>query len=134
MSTEIEKSVGIEKSNDLEQLLTQPRWLGLGALLTALGASACCVGPLVLVSLGIGGAWVTNLTAMEAARPIFLIATLVLIGVAFWRLYRTPETCEVGAACASQSVRRNQRIVFWVGSAILIALLAFPWYAPLLIE
>ena len=28
-------------------------------------ASACCVGPLVLVSLGLGGAWVSTLTVLE---------------------------------------------------------------------
>ncbi|MCI0667581.1 MAG: hypothetical protein L0Y43_05960 [Methylococcaceae bacterium] len=134
MSTEIEKSAEIEKSSELEQLLKRPGWLGLGALLTALGASACCIGPLVLVSLGIGGAWVTNLTAMEAARPVFLIATLILIGLAFRKLYLVPDSCESGVACASEPVKRNQRILFWVGSAILIALLAFPWYAPYFIE
>lgn len=127
-------STEIEKSSELEQLLKRPGCLGLGALLTALGASACCIGPLVLVSLGIGGAWVTNLTAMEAARPVFLIATLILIGLAFRKLYLVPDACENGAACASESVKRNQRILFWVGSAILIALLAFPWYAPYFIE
>ncbi len=127
-------STEIETSSDIEKLFRRPGWLGLGAVLAAIGASACCIGPLVLVSLGIGGAWVTNLTAMEATRPVFLIATLIFIGLAFWKLYRVPDACETGEACASESVKRNQRIVFWVGSAILIALLAFPWYAPYLID
>lgn len=134
MSTEVKKSAGTETPGELEKRIQRPAWLGLGALLSALGASACCIGPLVLVSLGIGGAWVSNLVAMEAARPFFLIATLVLIGLAFRQLYLSPEACENGAACTSASVRRNQRIMFWVGSAMLIALLAFPWYAPLFIE
>ncbi|MGH8105891.1 MAG: mercuric transporter MerT family protein, partial [Arenimonas sp.] len=63
-------AIEIEKSSDIEKLFKGPGWFGLGALLAAIGASACCIGPLVLVSLGIGGAWVTNLTAMEAARPV----------------------------------------------------------------
>ncbi|HNB06198.1 MAG TPA: mercuric transporter MerT family protein, partial [Thauera aminoaromatica] len=33
--------------------------------LSAVGASLCCVAPLVLVTLGIGGAWVASLTAFE---------------------------------------------------------------------
>ncbi|MGH8498403.1 MAG: mercuric transporter MerT family protein [Methylococcales bacterium] len=121
-------------TSDIEKLFNRPGWLGLGALLAAIGASACCIGPLVLVSLGIGGAWMTNLTSMEAARPVFLIATLIFIGLAFRKLYLAPDACESGEVCASVAVTRNQRILFWVGCAILIALLAFPWYAPAFIE
>jgi mercuric ion transport protein len=29
-----------------------PSWLGIGAVLAAIGASVCCVGPLLLISLG----------------------------------------------------------------------------------
>lgn len=127
-------STEIEQSSDIQQLFKRPGWLGLGAVLTAIGASACCIGPLVLVSLGIGGAWISTLTSMEATRPIFLIATLVLIGLAFRKLYLVQDSCERGEACANDAVLRNQRILFWVGSAILVALLAFPWYAPYFIE
>lgn len=37
----------------------------VAAALAAVGASACCAGPLILLSLGIGGAWIGNLTALE---------------------------------------------------------------------
>lgn len=121
-------------SSDIEKNFKRPSWLGVGAVLAAIGASACCIGPLVLLSLGIGGAWMTALTSMEAVRPIFLIATLVFIGLAFRQLYLVPDPCEIGDACASVSVKHNQRIIFWVGSVILLALLAFPWYAPYFIE
>lgn len=121
-------------SSSTEKSFKQPGWLGIGAVLAAIGASACCIGPLVLLSLGIGGAWMTTLTSMEAVRPVFLIATLVFIGLAFRKLYLVPDHCETGEACASTTVQRNQRILFWVGSVLLIALLAFPWYAPYFIE
>lgn len=121
-------------STDTEKAFKRPGWFGVGALLAAIGASACCIGPLVLLSLGIGGAWMTTLTSMQAVRPLFLIATLVFIGLAFRKLYRVPDPCVTGEGCASASVKRNQRIIFWLGSVFLIALLAFPWYAPFLIE
>ncbi|MCS5583569.1 MAG: mercuric transporter MerT family protein [Pseudomonadales bacterium] len=121
-------------SSSTEKPFKRPGWFGVGAVLAAIGASACCIGPLVLLSLGIGGAWMTTLTSMEAVRPVFLIATLVFIGLAFRRLYLVPDYCETGDACASTAVRYNQRILFWVGSGFLIALLAFPWYAPYFIE
>lgn len=40
--------------------------LVVGAL-AAIGASVCCAGPLVLLMLGIGGAWVVSLTALVKA-------------------------------------------------------------------
>ncbi|HBN2488147.1 mercuric transporter MerT family protein, partial [Klebsiella oxytoca] len=39
---------------------------GLAAIL----ASACCLGPLVLIALGFSGAWIGNLTVLEPYRPI----------------------------------------------------------------
>jgi mercuric ion transport protein len=121
-------------STDIEKAFKRPGWFGVGAVLTAIGASVCCIGPLVLLSLGIGGAWVSTLTSMEAVRPFFLIATLVFIGLAFRKLFLLPDGCETGEACATPSVKRNQRVLFWVSSIFLIGLLAFPWYAPFFIE
>jgi len=37
---------------------------GLAALL----ASVCCIGPLLLIMLGVNGAWIGNLTALEPRR------------------------------------------------------------------
>jgi len=104
--------------------------LGIGAILAAIGASVCCVGPLLLLSLGIGGAWMSTLTSMQTVRPIFLILTLVFIGLGYRKLYLIPESCEEGEACASPEVKQKQRTTFWIGSGLIFLLLAFPWYAP----
>ncbi len=42
------------------------RWLATGGILATLGASSCCILPLVLFSLGVSGAWVGNLTTLSA--------------------------------------------------------------------
>jgi len=99
--------------------------------IAAIVASACCVGPLLLLTLGVGGAWISGLTALDPYRPIFIGGTLLFLGLAFRNLYLVPPTCEPGAACADPKTTRNQRILFWLVSAILLPLLAFPWYAPL---
>lgn len=101
--------------------------------LTAIGASACCVGPLVLLTMGIGGAWIANLTAWEPLRPWFMAATLVFLGLAFRRLYLQPQVCEPGAPCAEPLVLKRQRLIFCCVALILLALLAVPWVAPLLL-
>jgi len=104
-------------------------WLGIGTILAAIGASACCVGPLLLLSLGFSGAWMSTLTSMEAVRPIFFVLTLLFIWMGFMKLYLSEDNCQEGDICAATKVQRNQKIIFWVGSALILLLLAFPWYA-----
>lgn len=100
--------------------------LGAGVL-AAIGASVCCVGPLVLLTLGIGGAWIANLTALEPPRPWFIAATLLFLGLAFRRLYLQPQVCEPGAVCAEPIVLKRQRLIFWAVAVVLLALLSVPW-------
>jgi len=103
----------------------------IAGALAAIGASVCCVGPLVLLALGIGGTWVGSLTAMEPFRPLFIGLTLVFLGLAFRKLYLVPRVCAPGTPCADPRTLKRQRITFWVVTAILLVLLAVPWFAPL---
>jgi mercuric ion transport protein len=99
-------------------------------VLAAIGASVCCVGPLVLLTLGIGGAWIADLTALEPLRPWFTAATLLFFGLAFRRLYwRQPLACPPGASCADPKVLRRQRSIFWIVALTMLALLSVPWLA-----
>ena len=102
-------------------------------VLSAIGASACCAGPLVLVALGLGGAWVSGLRALEPLFPVFIAIAIGAFGFAFWRLYVTPRRCAPAVACANPSVLRRQRIAFWVTLVIAKALILFPFYAPRLL-
>lgn len=99
--------------------------------LAAIGASLCCVAPLVLVSLGLGGAWLATLTQLEPLRPLFIALALGLLAFAWHRLYRRAAVCTPGQACADPAVLRRQRRVFWTVAVFLLLLLAFPWYASL---
>lgn len=120
-----------------EQANTHPRTgkaSMIAAGLAAIGASLCCVGPLVLLSLGVGGAWISHLTALEPYRPIFIAVTLLFLFLAFRKLYLTPRRCAPGDACALPATLRNQRILFWLVSGLLAALLAFPYYGQIFFE
>jgi mercuric ion transport protein len=99
-------------------------------VLAAIGASVCCVGPLVLLGLGVSGAWIANLTALEPFRPLLIGVTAVFLVLAYRRLYRAAQVCAPGTACANTTVLRRQRITFWTVSVLVLALLAFPWIAP----
>lgn len=104
----------------------------IAGALAAVGASVCCVGPLVLLALGIGGAWVSSLTAVEPVRPFLIAVALVFLGLAFRRVYFVPPVCEPGTPCADPRTRGRQRLIFWIVAVALFVLLALPLAAPLL--
>lgn len=106
----------------------------IAAGMAAVGASLCCIGPLVLISIGIGGTWISYLTALEPYQPIFAAITVLFLFLAFRKLYLVPRQCSVDELCASPTVLRNQRIIFWIATVILIALLTFPYYGVVFFE
>lgn len=112
---------------------TATKHLCAGALAAVVG-SLCCVAPLVLLTVGISGAWISQLTALEPYRPIFIGIMFVFIGLAYRQLYVVPARCSPGEACANPLLQRRQRQLFWVVVIGLAALVAFPWYAPLVIR
>lgn len=95
-------------------------------------AGACCVVPFVLVSIGVGGAWLANLQVLEPYRPIFIGIALVALGFAWKRIYRPATACAPGAVCAVPRVRRGYKVVFWAVVALFVVMLTYPYYAPLL--
>src|SRR5258706_1954583 len=106
-------------------------WAGAGA---AVIGSLCCVGPLALLTLGVSGAWIGQLTALEPYRPIFILVTLVFLALAFRQLYLLPQRCEPGETCADPRRMRRQRSIFWIVVVGLMGLIAFPYFAPLLLS
>ena len=103
----------------------------LAGVAAGIGASVCCVGPLVLLALGISGAWIGNLTALEPYRPFFIGLTLLFLGLAFRRLYLVREVCAPDSSCANPRILRRQRLTFWLVAAGLIGLLMVPWVVPM---
>jgi len=103
----------------------------IAGILSAIGASICCVGPLVLLALGVGGAWIGSLTALEPYRPIFIGLTLLFLGFAFYRLYLVRPACSPESGCANPRTLKRQRLVFWIVTVLVLGLVAVPWVAPL---
>ena len=105
-----------------------------GGALAAIVASACCLGPLVLVTVGISGAWISNLTALEPYRPVFIGVALAFMALAYRQIFikaRQPEACEPGTLCALPATNSGYKIMFWVVSALVLLALAFPYFVPL---
>lgn len=105
-----------------------------GAIVTAFIASACCIGPLILALLGLGGG--ALLLKFEPYRPYFMVVTLALLGLGFWLQYRKPKPAASaeGASCDCPAPRANKagRVMLWVATVLVVAFLAFPYIAPLI--
>ncbi|AAZ97292.1 putative mercuric transport protein [Thiobacillus denitrificans ATCC 25259] len=104
----------------------------IGGAIAAVAASLCCVGPLVLVMLGIGGAWVANLAVLEPFRPYFLGAAVIALFFAWKKIYRAPAAaCTPASLCAMPQTNRVYKMMFWVVAALVALALIFPDLAPL---
>ncbi|GMV60524.1 MAG: hypothetical protein AMXMBFR72_36120 [Betaproteobacteria bacterium] len=100
---------------------------GVAALL----ASVCCLGPLALVLLGVSGAWIGNLTALQPYSPYFASAALVALAFAGRQMFRPAAACKPCEVCAVPAGRRAYGVLFWIVAALIALALTFPYYAPL---
>lgn len=112
-----------------------PGWLAAGGLLGALGASACCILPLLLFSLGVSGAWIAKLTQLAPYQPYIIVATLACLGGGYGLVYRAAKKeCGEGAACARRLPNRLVTIGLVIATVLVIAALAFDALAPILLS
>ena len=98
------------------------------SVMTALAASACCIGPVVFSLMGAGALSVAS-TKLEPYRPWFLAATVVMLAGAFCAAYGPMATgeCDDAGSCTPQS-RRTARILVWIVALVTAILVAFPYY------
>jgi mercuric ion transport protein len=104
-----------------------------GGVLGALAASSCCIIPLVLFTLGISGAWIGNLAALEPYQPYFLAVTAAFLGLGYYLVYRPKVACSDGEACARPLPNRLVKIALWGATAIAGVAILFPYLAPALL-
>src|SRR6516162_3586019 len=102
-----------------------------GGVIGALAASSCCILPVVLFSLGIGGAWIGNFTQLAPYQPYFIAATLALIGTGYWLVYRSSKVvCAAGEGCARTLPNRLIKMMLIAATVIVIAAWTFDYVAP----
>jgi mercuric ion transport protein len=110
------------------------RAAGIGALLAgglaAILASSCCLGPLVLVMVGLSGAWIGNLAALGPFRPVFIGIAVLALAFAWRPVWKPGAACAPGDACAVPRFRLAGRILFVVVAVLVLVALGFPYAAP----
>lgn len=99
------------------------------AVVSTILASTCCVLPLVLVLVGVTGAWMVHLVALKPVTPLFVVIALAAMGWAGYLVLKPAAGCDVGDAC---EVARPATKRIFIGCAVFVALLlGFPLFAPL---
>jgi mercuric ion transport protein len=121
-------------TRDIAAIVRSPGTAGLasiGGVLAALAAASCCVVPFTLLTLGIGGAWISNLTGLEPYQPIFALLAFGFLAYGFYHVYRKPQVaCAEGTYCATPSSARTTRIGLWTAVVLIVIALGFPKIAP----
>ena len=100
---------------------------GAGAVMAAVLASACCIGPLVLTGIGVGALGIG--AALAPLRPYFLGVAALLLGFAFWRTYRPKMTGKECCEAKSQPDRHAGRLgkgFLWTATGLTVLATFYP--------
>jgi mercuric ion transport protein len=119
----------IVEAKQTQQPEKKTQALAAGGLVVGLLASSCCLLPLLLLSIGISGAWIAQLTALAPYQPIFLAVAVIALGLGFWRAYRRQD-CAVGSACERPGVPRTTKVLLWLGVVAVLAAVSVDAIGP----
>lgn len=108
-------------------------FLAMGGVLGAIGASSCCLVPLVLALSGISGAWIGTLTRLAPYQPLFLAFAGANVGYGFWRVYRKSRAICGGPSCGTSVSHRMTKVVLWIAAALVVIAATTEWWIQLLI-
>jgi mercuric ion transport protein len=123
-------SVAVSEQAGNSALDKGQKLVAIGGIIGALAASSCCILPVLLFSLGIGGAWIGNFTQLAPYQSYFVGATLAFVGVGYWLVYRSSKAaCAEGEACARPLPNRLVKAALVAATVIVLAALAFDYLA-----
>lgn len=109
--------------------------LAAAGIIAAIGASSCCVVPLLLFAVGVSGAWISNLTALAPYQPVFVAAAIAFLAIGFVRVYRRPKIdCVEGSYCARPASSRIAKVSLWAAAGLVVVAVAFPHIARFFLE
>ena len=104
-------------------------------ILSVIAMTTCCVLPLLLVSLGVTGVFIGQMSSLYQYHWYFLAFASAALLYGFWKAYRpiSEQQCADGS-CAKPMNRTVIRSIVWVALAIVLGALAFQYIAPSLLS
>jgi len=133
MTSQAQNQTGLTALDAAPMSLTRTqKILAAGGVIGALAASSCCIVPLLLIGLGVSGAWIANLTQLAPSQPYFIAGTVACLAGGYGLLYRSRETaCTDGQVCARPLSNRIVTSGLIFATILVIGALAFDVLAPL---
>ena len=113
-----------------DQMPSQPKAVGaglltIGGIAAAFGVAACCALPLLLISFGLGTAWLGGIASIAEPNRTLLLAVgaLALAGgaILLLRQHREAKACGPGGICTPPAVRMLTLFGLIVGVVLLCA-------------
>lgn len=96
-----------------------------GAVVTAIIASLCCIGPIAVAMIGVGS--IAAFSIFWDYRPYLIGLTVVLLGLAFYFTYRKREVvCENGT-CKFESASKWSKSAVWLATMLAVLAIVFPY-------
>jgi mercuric ion transport protein len=99
-----------------------------GGVLGAIGATSCCILPLILFTLGASGPWIGNLVQLAPYQPHIIGVTIGCLGCGYWLVYRSQSSCKVSGRASDRLVK----YALILATVLVIAAIGFNLLAPLL--
>ena len=108
----------------------------LTGILAAVGASLCCITPVLAVLAGSTG-FASTFTWMEPFRPYLIVLTIVVLAYAWWDKLK-PKKADISCACDEDA---EGKVSFWYSKTFLLfvtlfsaVMLSFPYWGDSLIR
>ena len=139
-SDRIEQNLDLLERHDAGPIATgSVAGTSIAGLVTAFLASVCCIGPLVLATLGVGvgatGALASTagfLKALLPYREVFVGLTLFLLGLSFYQAYRKPASvCGTEAGSPARLAGGLNRKWLGIIAALALVLVLAPYWLTL---
>lgn len=112
--------------------------VSFGGAIVGLLAASCCAVPLILMALGLGGAFASSLMSLAPYREFFAIGALLIFVAGVYLIYVRPRVlCAQGKACAPDGLRLSSvfvQIMLWLTGAFAVIAFAYPYYEDWLIS
>ena len=101
--------------------------LSIGGM-TAILASICCLGPFLLVTLGLSSAWILYLiTLAEWSRPFFIVLAFVVLCFAYQRMWHPVSAYNPEQICVTPQIKRTYKAYFLFVTMLVVTVLMLPY-------
>lgn len=105
-------------------------WYAAGGILGAVIASTCCLGPLLLLGLGVSGAWIGSLTTLEPYKYYFSALAIICIGIGLRLIYGKAKPACIDGYCARPGASIFVKTTLWLALGLVLLAVTVNIWAP----